>query len=87
MKNQFDIQWVDRGRPPQSEPNPSYPDGIDLDASGGAKRTCLVQIPYPSGHINVGTWNIRCSKCKLTLMVTAASRPDDPRSVKVACKL
>lgn len=52
-----------------------------------AERSCVAALPYPTGHENVGTWAIRCLTCGLVTMVTAASRPDDPRSVRVDCKV
>lgn len=79
------IKWFDRGRPPQSPPNPDYPNGVDIDMSGGAMVCCVFDIPYPSGHTNIGSWVIECGRCHKTVIVTAASRPDDPKSVKVAC--
>ena len=87
MSDHFDIRWLDRGGPPKVAPNPAFPDGVDVDASEGAKLTCLVPLPYPTGKANVGTWMIACTLCRLRVGVTAASRPDDPRSVKLACKI
>jgi hypothetical protein len=82
------IEWLDRGHPPRVAPNPDYPDGIPmLDVGNGAKHTCTVELPYPTGHVNVGTWIIECDVCRLRVGVTAASRPDDARSVRVPCKI
>jgi hypothetical protein len=96
----FEVFWVKRGGPPKSEPNPHYPDGchIDLTAArrGGSvklthkpppedERSCVAQLPYPVGRDEVGTWMIRCLTCGLRVGVTAASRPDDPKSVRMSC--
>lgn len=86
-EGKFEISYVERGGPPKQPPNPAYPAGVDVDISLGAKRTCSTPLPYPVRSPNVGTWMITCLVCGLRVGVTAASRPDDPRSVKVACKL
>lgn len=85
--SQFEIVWDDRGHPPKVAPNPAFPDGVEVDASDGARLTCVAQLPYPTGKVNVGTWLVTCKLCRLRVAVTAASRPDDPRSVKLPCKL
>jgi hypothetical protein len=77
------VAWDDHGREPQCPPNPLLPDGLDVDVSEGAKKTCAVALPYPAPRC--GVWVICCDECGLSVGVTAAGRPDDPRSVKVAC--
>lgn len=80
---QFEIEWTDYGREPQSKPNPAFPKGINLDTSMGAANTCLIDLPYPARRW--GNYHITCKSCGLTAMVTTAGRYDDPRSLKVAC--
>jgi hypothetical protein len=88
MSDQFEIRWLDRGHPPRIKPDPAFPDGVPVvDASMGAAITCVAELPYPTGEVNVGTWLVDCKLCRLRVGVTAASRPDDPRSVKLACKI
>jgi hypothetical protein len=82
----FKIEWRNRGGKPVVPPNPRYPDGIDVDISQGATPSCYVPLPYPTGKDTVGGWFIECEECGLTAYVTAASRSDDPRSVKLPCK-
>lgn len=79
------VTWIDRWREPQEPPNPDYPNGIDLDLSQGAGTgfTCAVDLPYPARRI--GFYLIDCEICGQKLVVTTAGRPDDPRSVKIAC--
>lgn len=77
--------WVDRGREPQAPPDPTHPNGIDLDLSKGATRTCLTPLPYPAKRC--GLYLVKCDRCGLTTMVTTAGRRDDPRSLKLACRL
>jgi hypothetical protein len=95
----FEIRWIDRGHPPRQPANPHYPDGCNLNLTGDGEAKlphpqeaepkvdhCIAQLPYPSGHDNVGTWVLRCLICGSVTGVTAASRPDDARSVKIPCK-
>jgi len=86
-EGRFEIRWVRRGGPPQQPPDPRYPDGVDVDISLGAARSCSTPLPYPVDRNEVGTWLVECQVCGLRVGITAASRPDDPRSVKIACKL
>lgn len=79
------VTFLDSGREPQCPPNPDYPRGIDIDISRGALRTCQVNLPYPAPR--VGQWLVGCERCHSVNIVTAAGRVDDPRSVKIACKL
>ncbi len=80
-----EVKWMDGKRKPQCAPNPSYPNGIDLDTSGGADRTCTIDLPYPAKRI--GAYVIHCPVCGLRTGCTTAGRHDDPRSLKMACRL
>jgi hypothetical protein len=77
-------EWIDEGREPTQPPNPQFPNGIDLDFSRGAARTCSLDLPYPAKRI--GKYVINCTACTWTGVVTTAGRRDDPRSVKVPCR-
>lgn len=77
------IDWIDRGREPQCAPNPAYPDGKDLDCSFGEAKTCFTELPYPAQRC--GIYVVECEKCGMRVAITTAGRPDDPRSVKIAC--
>lgn len=77
--------WVDRGREPQCPPNPAHPLGIDVDLSDGAALACKTVLTYPAPRC--GLHVVTCAVCGLRVAVTTAGRPDDPRSVKVACKI
>jgi hypothetical protein len=81
----LDVTWHDHGREPRAAPDPRYPDGIDLDLSKGASAVCSTALPYPAKRI--GYYLIACQACGLRTVVTTAGRRDDPRSVKLACKL
>ena len=78
------VQWIDRGREPKVAPNPAYHDGIDLDLTDGAEEWCQTVLRYPAKRC--GIYVIECAVCGLRVGVTTAGRPDDPRSVKLACK-
>lgn len=79
-----EIKWFDQGRDPKVAPNPAYPDGKDIDISVGAKTTCTVTLDHPTKRC--GFYAITCNGCGLSVAVTTAGRPDDPRSVRMACK-
>jgi len=84
MTGAFDVTWIDKEREPKVKPNPAYPDGIDLDASGGAAITCTASLPHPAKRC--GLYVVECLICGVKVGVTTAGRPDDPRSIKIACK-
>lgn len=79
------VKWIDGKREPQCAPNQAYPNGIDLDASGGAVKACKVDLPYPAKRI--GSYVVECPVCGAKTMCTTAGRTDDPRSIKVACRI
>jgi hypothetical protein len=81
--SEFEIEWVDREREPQERPDPRYPDGIHLDISGGRLPCCQVGLPYPAPRC--GYYLVTCAFCGTCIAVTTAGRPDDPRSVRIAC--
>lgn len=84
MEQALKVKWFDHGREPQCEPDPDFPDGKDIDSSFGADKTCFTDLPYPARRC--GLFLVICNKCKMSVAITTAGRPDDPRSVKVACK-
>lgn len=79
---QFDISWIDHGREPQCTPNPRFPEGIDLDFSGG-KPSCTTLLPYPAKRC--GLYVVKCNLCGFSAACTTAGRPDDPRSITIPC--
>jgi hypothetical protein len=82
---QIKVEFLDAGREPKCKPDPRYPAGIDIDVSEGASLTCSVALPYPAPRC--GAMLARCGKCDASVAVTVAGRSDDPRSVKLACKM
>jgi len=83
--NNLSVAWIDRGVQANSAPDPRYPNGIDLDCSNGAAVTCETSLAYPAPRC--GYFLVRCKTCGLEALITTAGRPDDPRSVKLACKI
>lgn len=81
--NKLRVTWFDHGREPQCLPDPAFPDGIDIDLSGG-KKSCEADLPYPAKRC--GMFLIVCEVCGRSAGITTAGRPDDPRHVKLACK-
>lgn len=78
------VEWVDGEREPQCQPNPEFPNGMDVDASNGAERTCTARLPYPAKRC--GIYIVRCSFCRVRAAITTAGRADDPKSLKIACR-
>jgi hypothetical protein len=84
MTGKIHITWVDDHREPKNPPDPLYPHGIDLDMSDG-QEACAIQLPYPARRC--GWFHVKCLLCGTDAIITTAGRPDDPRSVKLRCKL
>jgi hypothetical protein len=90
MANQFQVTWIDRGArrtplsKPRVQPDPAYPQGIDLDVSAGQEPTCVATLPYPAKRI--GFYQVECRQCGYSVVCTTAGRVDDPRSIRMACK-
>ena len=73
------------GQPATEKADARFPNGVALDVSEPAGPSCSAVLAYPADSI--GVWFLECSICGLRCGVTAAGRPDDPRFVRVACKL
>lgn len=85
MIGTFAISWIDRFCEPACPPDPAYPNGIDIDCSHAAPSACVVELYYPARRC--GIYTIKCETCGTTALVTTAGRPDDPRSIRLACIL
>lgn len=82
----WEITYVDRGRPAKNPPDPNYPDGKDIDASDGAEKTCVGELPKTRERW-CGCWHVVCRRCGYSAVVTTAGRPDDPRLLKLPCHI
>lgn len=78
------VHFLSGKRQAKCPSNPAYPHGIDVDLSNGATVACLGNLPYPAECC--GFHMVRCSKCGANAAISTAGRPDDPRTVKLACK-
>jgi predicted RNA-binding Zn-ribbon protein involved in translation (DUF1610 family) len=84
MDEATSIEWRRSGRgKAQCPPDPDYPNGCHVDISEG-QTSCMVNLPYPAPEC--GAWIVRCAACGMSAAITAAGRPDDPRSVRIPCK-
>ena len=79
------IKWFDSGHEPKGQPNPDFPRGYDIDVSHGAEHSCFIDLPYPAKRI--GHYYIKCRVCGAKVLCTTAGRVDDPKSVRMACKI
>ena len=89
--------WLGGGGAPQAPSSPDYPKGVRVDvASNQMLRyedafprvdgpTCCRELFYPAEEI--GAWVIDCPVCGIRVALTAAGRPDDPRCVRLPCRL
>lgn len=80
------VEFVPSGRgKAQCPSNPEYPNGIDINGAGEAAESCKVTLPYPAPEC--GLYRVECRLCGFSLAITAAGRPDDPKSVTLPCQL
>jgi hypothetical protein len=85
MTGEFKIEWIDLEREPREKPDPNYPHGIDLNVAMGRSPSCAVKLPYPAPRC--GMYHVECKTCGQDIILTTAGRPDDPRSVTMACQV
>jgi hypothetical protein len=79
------VTFLDSGREPKCPSDPTFPNGKEVDLSGGSKITCTTALPYPAPRC--GMLIVDCERCGLRVAITTAGRPDDPRSATLACKM
>lgn len=80
----FKIEWLDGKREPQCAPNPSFPNGIDVELARRDQMACSTDLPYPAKRC--GTYIVECQNCGIRVGITTAGRADDPKSVSIPCK-
>lgn len=80
----LNIHWIDEKREPKCATNPAYPAGMDIVQAKPGQKSCTVALPYPAKRC--GMYLVDCPTCKMRVAVSTAGRPDDPRSLTVACK-
>lgn len=85
MRNeQFNIEWIDRQRESQCAPDPAYPTGKEIKLFVDGMPHCKAELPYPAKRC--GVYIVECTRCGLSVGVTTAGRPDDPKSIELSCK-
>lgn len=91
MKDPRDIKLVEikfypsgRGKA-RNKPNPRYPNGQDIVVLPPKYEgpTCKFALQYPAPEC--GHFIIDCLLCGVRGAVTAAGRPDDPKSITIPC--
>jgi hypothetical protein len=83
--SRFLVDWVDRNRETTHPADPAYPHGSAIDVALNAMKACRVELPYPAARC--GLWVMTCRQCGFSIALATAGRPDDPRSVRIPCKL
>lgn len=83
--NRFDIRWMDGKTETERPSDPRYATGMNVDLTFGQRPFCKAELQYPVPRCgqHVG----RCVVCNFLIALMTAGRPDDPRTVKVPCKL
>jgi hypothetical protein len=69
--------------PAASPVQDAYPGGIDVDLAMGGGAHCSAVLPQHPGK--PGLYDIRCTRCGLSLALTSGGRSNDPRAVRVPC--
>ncbi len=83
MNDRFSVKFVPSGRgKAQCASDPEFPDGKDIILSDHGK-VCHLALPYPSPEC--GVIMVKCNYCGLSIGITAAGRPDDPKSITIRC--
>lgn len=81
---QFKIEFVPSGRgKAQCAPDPRFPEGVHVDLKITGTPSCTAELPYQAPEC--GHFLVECRQCPFTLIVTAAGRADDPRSITMPC--
>jgi hypothetical protein len=81
----FLVDWIDQHRESPYPSDPAYPNGSAIDVALDAPRACRVELPCPAARR--GTWVVICRECGFAIALATAGRADDPRSVRVPCRV
>jgi hypothetical protein len=83
--SRFLFDWVDMHRLSPHPPDPAFPNGAAFDLALDALRACRLELPYPAARC--GMWVVTCKACGYATALATGGRADDPRSVRMPCKL
>jgi hypothetical protein len=84
-ESRFSVDWVDKHHESACPADPAYPCGCTIDVALDALKACRVQLPCPAARC--GMWIVRCRACGFSISLATAGRADDPKSVRVPCRL
>jgi hypothetical protein len=80
------VKWIDRFREPTQPPHRQFPNGVDISlCAHSGEKFCETALPYPAKRC--GYYSVLCETCGFSAVITTAGRPDDPKSVRLPCKL
>lgn len=82
--SKFKISWNDAGQEPVCKPDSRFPNGRVIVMAPPGESSCAVNVPYPAQRC--GSYLIVCERCGMSVGVTTAGRPDDPRRIIIPCK-
>jgi hypothetical protein len=84
-ESRFFVDWVDMHRTSDQPADAAYPRGCAIDVALDAMKACRLELPYPAERC--GLWVVTCRACGFSIALATAGRADDPKSVRVPCKL
>ena len=84
-ERRFSADWIDSQREATHSADPAYPQGVAIDVALAAQRACRIELPYPAARS--GVWVVVCKACGYAIALGTAGLADDPRSVRVPCRL
>lgn len=81
----FSIGWSDAHREARYPADPAYLNGCSIDVALDAVRACRAELPCPA--LRCGHWIVVCRVCDYAIALATTGRSDDPRSVRVPCRV
>lgn len=85
VESRFLVDWSDAHRVSTFPADPAFPSGCSIDVALDAPRACRVELPYPASRC--GMWVVTCQQCDYAIALATTGRSDDPRSVRVPCRV
>jgi hypothetical protein len=85
VESRFLVDWVDQHRTSERPPDPTYPSGCAIDVALDAMKACRLELPWPAERC--GIYVVTCRACGFSIALKTTGRADDPRTLRVPCKL